>query len=101
MPYPDGFNSFLFCQRWGRDRIEPRDLTSDEQADIAALRAAIAIAEAAAVALRQIERQPDTDHTPTDTADDLGWEVVRLTESIREIERRPEREAQQLEMEGF
>lgn len=101
MPLPDNFSSILFCERWGRDQPEPRDLTRDEQADIAALRAAIAIAEAAAITLRQIERRPDTDHTPSDTAEHLGWEVARLNESIREIERRPEREAQQFEMEGF
>lgn len=99
MPYPDGFSSLLFAQKWGRDRIESRELTRDEKIDIAALREAIAIIEKAGADLRAIERYLETEHTPLDTADHLVWEVARLNESIAEIEDRPKIEAERAEWE--
>jgi len=97
--YPDGAD-FRLC-RLVMDRVEPRDLTSDEAADIATLREAIAIAEDAASRLRSIPRHIKAEHTPNDVARELTWNVAQLKASIRDIERLPEAEAEQLELEGF
>jgi hypothetical protein len=100
MPLPDSFSSLLFTARWGRDRIEPRDLTAGELADIATLRAAHRIIDEAKAAL---DRLPlvwfKVDHTPTHTSSQLEWEIEHLEESIREIRRQPEIEAERAEWE--
>jgi hypothetical protein len=100
MAYPGYFESVLFTARWGRDRIEPRDLTAGELADIATLRAAHRIIDEAKAAL---DRLPvvrfNVDHTPRHTSSQLEWEIEHLEESIREIQRQPEIEAERAEWE--
>jgi len=83
------------------DRVEPRDLTRDELLDIATLREAIAIAEDAASKLRAIPHRVKAEHTPQDTAREISWNIAQLKASIRDIERKPDDEAEQLELEGF
>jgi hypothetical protein len=100
MGYPGFFESVLFAQKWGRDRIEPRDLTADEQADIAILRDAIReIGTARAKLDRLSVVEFKVDHTPRDTIAQLDWEIEMLEESVREIERVPENEAECAELE--
>jgi hypothetical protein len=100
MGYPGFFESVLFAQKWGRDRIEPRDLTADEQADIAILRDAIReIGTARAKLDRLSVVEFKVDHTPRDTIAQLDWEIEMLEESVREIERVPENEAERAEWE--
>jgi N-methylhydantoinase B/oxoprolinase/acetone carboxylase alpha subunit len=100
MGYPGFFESVLFAQKWGRDRIEPRDLTADEQADIAILRDAIReIGTVRAKLDRLSVVEFKVDHTPRDTIAQLDWEIEMLEESVREIERVPEDEAERAEWE--
>jgi len=100
MPYPDNFSSLLFCRAWGRDRIEPRDLTAEEKADIETLLAARRIIDEAKAALDLLPVvRFEVDHTPHDTSDQLGSELEQLEESIREIRRQPEAEAEAAEWE--
>ena len=102
MPYPDGFSSLLFCRAWGRDRIEPRDLTSAEKRAIAILRDAHRLVDEAKAALDRLpvmQFKTAVDHSPRDTSDQLAAEMALLEESIREIERVPEDEAERAEWE--
>jgi hypothetical protein len=100
MAYPGYFESVLFTARWGRDRIEPRDLTTAEQIDITTLRAAIVMLKEVRATL---DRLPvvrfNVDHTPRHTSSQLEWEIEHLEESIREIQRQPEIEAERAEWE--
>jgi hypothetical protein len=100
MGYPGFFESVLFAQKWGRDRIEPRDLTADEQADIAILRDAIReIGTVRAKLDRLSVVEFKVDHTPRDTIAQIDCEIEMLEESVREIERIPEIEAERAEWE--
>jgi hypothetical protein len=102
MGYPGFFESVLFAQKWGRDRIVPRNLTSGEQADIAILRAAHRIVDEAKEALDRLpvmQSKTAVDHSPRDISDQLGAEMALLEESIREIERVPVDEAERAEWE--
>lgn len=100
MPYPDGFNSLLFAQKWGRNRIEPRELTRDEQADITILRDALRELGAVRARLDRLSVVDCVvDHTPRDTIMQLEWEIEQLEASVRQIERIPEEEAERAEWE--
>lgn len=100
MPYPDNFSSLLFAQAWGRDRIVPRHLNADEQADIAILRDAIReIGTVRAKLDRLSVVEASVDHTPRDTIAQLDAEIEQLEESVREIERVPDDEAERAEWE--
>ena len=100
MAYPGYFESVLFTQAWGRDRIEPRDLTTAEQIDIVALRAAIVMLKEVRATLDRLPMvRFNVDHTPRHTSDQLEWEIEHLQESIQETQRQPEIEAERAEWE--
>jgi len=83
-----------------RDRIEPRDLDEDELADIATLRLAKQVIEAARVTLLSLPQLGiKVDTTPDYISIDLEWMADKIAESIAEIERIPELEAEREEEE--
>ncbi len=104
MGYPGFFESVLFTQKWGRDRIEPRDLTSAEKRAIEILRDAHRLVDETKAALDRLpvmQFKTAVDHSPRDTSDQLGAEMALLEESIREIERVPVDEAERAELECY
>jgi hypothetical protein len=90
---PMSFASFLFHS--APPAIPLRDLTRSELSDIGRLEQAVAIQRQTLRALQQVGFvDAPVAYDPADSAAQIAWEITQLEESICQIRRQPEIEAE-------